>query len=66
MSQTLTIISLAISFRLQSRQYDIINAYTNTDLKKLLLGQIVERFEKKGIILRIFKTLYGLKTFILL
>jgi hypothetical protein len=58
--------SLAIAFRLQSRQYNIINAYTNADLKKLLLGQIAEGFEKKGIMLRIFKTLYGLKTFVLL
>jgi hypothetical protein len=57
---------LAIAFRLQSRQYNIINAYANADLKKLLLGQIAERFEKKGIILRIFKTLYGLKTSTLL
>jgi hypothetical protein len=33
-----TIMSLVITFRLQSRQYNIINAYTNADLKKLLLG----------------------------
>jgi hypothetical protein len=58
--------SLITTFRLQSRQYNIINAYTNADLKKLLLGQIVKRFEKKRIIFRIFKTFYGLKTFILL
>jgi hypothetical protein len=44
----------------------MINAYANADLKKLLLGQMAERFEKKGIILRIFKTLYSLKTSALL
>jgi hypothetical protein len=57
---------LVITFRLQSRQYDIINAYTNADLKKLLLEQIAKGFEKKGIIFRIFKAFYGLKTSILL
>jgi hypothetical protein len=60
------VISLATAFRLQSRQYNIINAYTNADLKKLLLGQIAEGFKKKRIILRIFKTFYGLKTSMLL
>jgi hypothetical protein len=44
----------------------MVNAYANADLKKPLLGQIAERFEKKGMILRIFKALYGLKTFALL
>jgi hypothetical protein len=39
--------SLVIAFRLKSRQYNIINAYTNADLKKLLLGQITEIFEEK-------------------
>ena len=44
----------------------MVNAYANADLKKPLLGQMAEGFEKKGMMLRIFKALYGLKTSALL
>ena len=55
------LMAIAAAFNLEIRQYDAVNAFTNTKLSKLVYCYCLEGFDQDGHILVLLMALYGLK-----
>ena len=53
--------AIIVAFDLETRQYNIVNAFANTSLPNPIACECVEEYNKPRFILRILRALYGLK-----
>jgi hypothetical protein len=56
------LMAITATFDLDIRQYDAVNAFANAHLPKPLVCECAEGFIKLGMLLRVHRALYGLKT----
>ena len=56
-----TIMAIAARFDLELIQYDVVNAFVNTELPFEIYMRMPPGYRKGGIVLRLYKALYGLR-----